>query len=152
MQNESDFTFSDGLSSCMNSISKTRQSIFSTQLKDRDTVQPRYTEGPRDCQNTFAIRRFRYIEVLPYILLLLGLGISFEDVIILRFFKSRFYCSWFLDRMTLLLLFFLVLKCFNKQLTTVSVKRNCRFFCRPTQASTHSRGKHSGDGGDCGVY
>lgn len=30
--------------------------------------------------------------------------------------------SWFLDRLTLLL-FFLVLKCFNKQLTTASVKK-----------------------------
>ena len=35
MQNESDFTFSDGISFCINSISKTRQSIFSAQLKDR---------------------------------------------------------------------------------------------------------------------
>lgn len=59
--------------------------------------------------------------------------------------------SWFLDRLTLLV-FFLVLKCFDKQLTTVSVKISCRLFCRPTQASTPSREKHSGDVGDCGVY
>ena len=30
----------------------------------QDTVEPRYNEGPRDWQNLFAIKRFRYIEVL----------------------------------------------------------------------------------------
>ena len=38
--------------------------------------------------------------------------------------------SWFLDRLTLLL-FFLVLKCFNKQLTTVSVKKVVVSFADP---------------------
>ena len=26
-------------------------------------MEPRYNEGPRDCQNVFAIKTFRYIEV-----------------------------------------------------------------------------------------
>ena len=37
------------------------------------SVVLRYNEGPRDCQNLFAITRFRY----SYILLLLGQKISF---------------------------------------------------------------------------
>ena len=69
-QDESDCASSNGVSSCINSISKTRQSsLFCT---------------------------------------VLGPIISLD--------------SWFLDRITLLL-FFLVLKCFNKQLTTVSIKK-----------------------------
>ena len=28
------------------------------------TVEPRYSEGPRDWQNMFVITRFRYIEVI----------------------------------------------------------------------------------------
>ena len=35
--------------------------------KNRSTVEPRYYEVPRDCQNVFAIMRFRYIEVLFHI-------------------------------------------------------------------------------------
>ena len=31
---------------------------------NRSTVEPRYNEGPRDWQTSFAITRFRYIEVL----------------------------------------------------------------------------------------
>ena len=33
----------------------------------RRTVEPRYNEGPKDCQNLFALARFRYIEVLFHI-------------------------------------------------------------------------------------
>ena len=33
---KSDFTFSDDVTSCINSISKTRQSVYSAQIKDRN--------------------------------------------------------------------------------------------------------------------
>ena len=31
-------------------------------------MEPRYNEGPRDWQNLFAIKRFRYIKVLFHIM------------------------------------------------------------------------------------
>ena len=31
------------------------------------TVEPRFNQGPRDCENMFVITRFRYIEVLFHI-------------------------------------------------------------------------------------
>jgi len=30
--------------------------------KNLDTVEPRYNEGPRDWQNSFATSKFRYID------------------------------------------------------------------------------------------
>ena len=53
-----------------------------TQLILLTTVDPRYNEGPRDWQNMFPIKRFRYIEVLFNLqytcnVLFLGQRISF---------------------------------------------------------------------------
>ena len=46
-----------------NEVSLYRVFSFSIQLLGNlYTVEPRYIEGPRDCQNLFVITRFRYIE------------------------------------------------------------------------------------------
>ena len=56
-------------------------------------VGPRYDEVPRDCQNLFALTRFRYIEVLFHIFYYYWKIVRHtEDFVIQRFIISRFHC------------------------------------------------------------
>ena len=60
-------------------------------------MDPRYHEKPRDWQNTFAMTRFRYMEVLLFIYFpITGVKKIFrytEDLVIQRFVRSRFLTS-----------------------------------------------------------
>ena len=60
-------------------------------------MDPRYHEKPRDWQNTFAVTRFRYMEVLLFIYFpITGVKEIFrytEDLVIQRFVISRFLTS-----------------------------------------------------------
>ena len=65
------------------------------------TVDPRYHEKPSDWQNTFAMTRFRYMEVLLFIYFTItGVKKIFrytEDLVIQRFVISRFLTSVILN-------------------------------------------------------
>ena len=60
-------------------------------------MEPRYNEKPSDWQNTFAMTRFRYMEVLLFIYFTItGVKKIFrytEDLVIQRFVISRFLTS-----------------------------------------------------------
>ena len=60
-------------------------------------MDPRYHEKPSDWQNTFAMTRFRYMEVLLFIYFTItGVKKIFrytEDLVIQRFVRSRFLTS-----------------------------------------------------------
>ena len=64
-------------------------------------MDPRYHEKPSDWQNTFAMTRFRYMEVLLFIYFTItGVKKIFrytEDLVIQRFVISRFLTSVILN-------------------------------------------------------
>ena len=86
-----------------NEVSLYRVFSFSIQLLGNlYTVEPRYIEGPRDCQNLFVITRFRYIECFHLVYYYWGKKIPFVmPMIILN-------CS-FLSYLTFILLFSFVI-------------------------------------------